>query len=140
VSAHERLVHDQPVEPGSDRSFGVIVGGIVVAISVIQLVSGSPQFVWLMIPGVILVAVALLAPARLHPLNLAWTRLGLMLGRIVSPIIMFLIFVLSVVPTGLLLRLFGKDPLRLRRDTEANSYWIARDPPGPPPESLKDQF
>jgi len=67
-------------------------------------------------------------------------KLGDILHRIASPIALAILFYGVVTPTGLLMRLFGKDPLRLRFDREAKSYWIAREPPGPAPESLKDQF
>ncbi len=51
-----------------------------------------------------------------------------------------IIFYMAVTPTGLLMRLFRRDPLRLRHDPDAPSYWMDRDPPGPAPHSLKDQF
>ena len=82
----------------------------------------------------------LLAPRILHPLNVAWTHLGILLGKIVTPVVMFLVYVVSVIPVGLLVRLLGKDLLRLKPNKGESSYWIERTPPGPPPESLKDQF
>ena len=59
---------------------------------------------------------------------------------VVNPLVMGLLFYLTVTPTGLLMRLFGKDPLRLRFDPEAKSYWIERQPPGPAPETMRHQF
>lgn len=93
-----------------------------------------------MIPGAALIALGALLPRTLHPLNVAWTKLGLLLGRVVTPVVMLFVYVLSVVPAGLLLRAFGKDLLRLEPDPGSPSYWIDRVPPGPPPDSLKDQF
>ena len=87
-----------------------------------------------------LVAFALVRPSMLHPLNVAWMKLGLLLGRVVTPIVMLLVFVVAVLPTGLVVRAMGKDLLLLKRAPTKSSYWIRRDPPGPPPESLKDQF
>jgi hypothetical protein len=58
----------------------------------------------------------------------------------VSPVAMGLVFVTTVVPIGLVMRALGKDPLRLRRDSDAASYWIPRDPPGPAPDTMKNQF
>jgi hypothetical protein len=58
----------------------------------------------------------------------------------VSPVVLGIMFFLVVTPIGLLMRAFGKDPLRLRFDKSASSYWLDRTPPGPPPESLSDQF
>ena len=83
---------------------------------------------------------AFVRPASLTPLNAAWTRLGLLLFRIVNPIVMFLLFVLAILPIGLLMRLGGKDFLRLKRDEAAASYWIPRQPPGPTAESMTEQF
>jgi len=84
--------------------------------------------------------VALLAPRLLRPLNQAWFRFGMLLHRVVSPLVMGLLFFVTVTPIGLLMRLTGKDPLRLRFDPAADSYWIDREPPGPPPDSMRNQF
>lgn len=83
---------------------------------------------------------AMLIPQVLAPANRLWTKFGLLLHNIVSPIALGILFFLVVTPTGLLMRLFGKDPLRLRFDPAASSYWIKRDPPGPAADSLKNQF
>jgi hypothetical protein len=73
----------------------------------------------------------------LAPLNRLWFRFGLLLGKIVTPIVMLLVFVLTVVPTGIVMRLLGKDPLRRKFDKSASSYWVSRDaPPGP----MRNQF
>jgi hypothetical protein len=85
-------------------------------------------------------AVALVRPSLLSPLNRLWFMFGLLLHKIVTPVIMGLIFFLTVTPTGLIMRLSGRDPLRLRRDPEAKTYWIEREPPGPDPETMRNQF
>ena len=82
----------------------------------------------------------LVRPARLQLLNLVWTKFGLLLGRIVNPLVTGLLFFLIVTPAALVSRLLGKDPLSLARDAEALSYWIPRRPPGPPPETMVNQF
>ncbi len=66
--------------------------------------------------------------------------LGLLLGRVVSPIVMALLFFLVVTPTAFLFRLLGKDPLRLAAEPRAGTYWIERRPPGPPPDTMANQF
>ena len=73
-------------------------------------------------------------------LNRLWLRFGLVLYKVVNPAVMTLIFGSTIVPIGVLMRLCGKDPLRLRREPAAASYWIAREPPGPLPETMRDQF
>ena len=83
---------------------------------------------------------ALVRPALLAPLNRLWLRLGLFLHKIITPVVMALIFFTTVLPTGLVMRALGKDPLRLRRDPAAASYWIARNPSGLAPETMKNQF
>jgi hypothetical protein len=78
-------------------------------------------------------------PALLHPLNRLWMKLGLLLHKIVNPIVMGLLFYGTIWPTGLAMRMRGRDLLRLKRDPDADTYWIAR-PPGPLPETMRDQF
>jgi hypothetical protein len=82
-----------------------------------------------------------LRPAVLGPLNRWWLQLGLLLQqRLVTPVIMALLFFGTVTPIALVLRLLGKDLLRLRLDREADSYWIERRPPGPAPDTMRNQF
>ena len=140
MRGHETIVRHDVIEPGSDRSFGLIVGGILAAIGAYQYWSGNSLYPWFAGIGTVLVAGGLILPRALHPLNLAWTHLGVLLGRIVTPVVMFLVYLVSIVPIGLILRASGKDLLRLKRKAAHESYWIERTPPGPPPESLKDQF
>jgi hypothetical protein len=111
-------------------------------VSVSPLLHNPPAAVrwWALGIGVVFLTLAFLWTAPLAPLNRLWSKLGLLLFHIVSPVVLGLLFYLTVTPVGFLLRLFGKDPLRLRRDSAAKSYWILREPPGPAPESMKHQF
>jgi hypothetical protein len=84
--------------------------------------------------------VALVRPALLTPMNRLWTKFGLLLSKIMNPLVLGILFYATVVPIGLLMRATGKDPLRLKFDRAAPSYWIVREPPGPPAESMKNQF
>ena len=77
---------------------------------------------------------------REKPLNQLWFRLGLALHRVVSPIVMLLIYYGAIVPLGLILQVGGKDLLRLKWEPDAPSYWIPRQPPGPPRGSMSKQF
>lgn len=140
MTNHETNETTTPIEPGSDSSFGMIVGGILLAIGAYQYFKGFSAYYWIAGPGAVLILLGMLVPRVLHPLNIAWTRLGILLGRIVTPLVMFLVFVVSIIPIGLILRAIGKDSLRLKPSSEQASYWIERTPPGPTPESLKDQF
>ena len=85
-------------------------------------------------------ATALLCPAALKLFNRLWLKFRLLLHKVVNPIVMALVFFGAVLPTGLIMRALGKDPLRLKWQPDANSYWIDRSPPGPAPKSMKDQF
>ena len=79
-------------------------------------------------------------PSALGALNRGWTHLGALLNRIVSPIVSALVFFVTVTPIGVIRRLSGKDPLRLRADEKAESYWLVRQPPGPDPRTMSNQF
>jgi len=137
---HEDYARGHEVHGGSDRAFGFVVAAALVVLAGLPLLHGGAPRWWLAAPALPLAAVAWLAPARLAPLNRAWQRLGLFLARVVNPVILGVIFYAVVLPVGLVMRLFGHDPLRLRFEREAQSYWIPRDPPGPPPETMRNQF
>jgi hypothetical protein len=94
---------------------------------------------WTTAAAALLLLAALVRPSALHPLNRAWMKLGALLHRIVSPLVMGLLFYGTILPTGLVMRMRGKDLLRLKREPDAESYWIAR-APGPAPKTMKDQF
>jgi len=100
---------------------------------------GGGFFVWLIVAAVF-VAAALLMPRTLAPLRRLWLKLGHLMSIVVSPIILALMYVLAIVVTGVLIRLFGKDLLSLKLKPGDASYWIKRNPPGPEFKSLADQF
>jgi len=80
------------------------------------------------------------APKILRPLNWLWYQIGTMLGKVVSPVVLGIIFFCILTPVSLLTRMFGRDALRLKKVVSSNTHWINRDPPGPEPESFKNQF
>jgi len=124
-----------------DRSFGIVFACFFTFAGIWPLVvrAEAPRY-WALALAVLFAAAALFAPATLAPLNRLWLKLGDLLHRIVSPVVIGLIFCLAVVPVGLLLKLSGKDILRLKRDPSLDSYWILREPPGPPVGSMSKQF
>jgi hypothetical protein len=85
-------------------------------------------------------ACAFFVPNLLKPLNLLWFNLGLALHHIINPIVMAVMFYGAILPMALLLRLLGKDLLRLKWEPESTSYWIPREPPAPAPGSMSKQF
>ncbi len=124
----------------SDRSFGFVFTAVfaIVALWPLRHVFAveSIRLPWLAASAAVLVA-ALAAPAVLAPFNRVWTRIGLLLHRIVNPVIMTLLFHGVFTPIGFLMRLSGKDPLRTKREPGATTYWVPRTTP---PGSLKNQF
>ena len=104
------------------------------------LFSGGQVRWWSLAVSAAFLIVALVRPGLLAPLNAVWMRFGLLLNRIVSPIALLLVYCLAVLPTGWLMRLFGKDPMRRHIDNEVGSYWIERMPPGRPDGQMKKQF
>ena len=86
-------------------------------------------------------AVAIVAPRLLQPLNRLWMAIAEVLHRIVNPLVLGVMFFLIITPMGMVMRALGKDPLRRKFNKGLDTYWIARDPPGPAdPASFKDQF
>jgi hypothetical protein len=138
--AHEDLTREQQVEQSSDRSFGLVFAGVFVLIAGWPLFHGEALRWWAVAVAAVFSLLALLKPALLAGLNRLWVKLGVLLGRIVSPVALGVVFYVALTPIGLLMRLTGGDPLRLKRDPGAASYWIPREPPGPPPDSMTNQF
>ena len=125
---------------GSDRSFGMVMTAAFAVISLLNWWHEGHAWRWTIgIVAVFLVA-TLFYPGVLKPLNQLWLKFGMLLHKVVNPIVMALVFFGTVLPTGLVMRTLGKDLLRLKRQPNVDSYWIERRPPGPVPESMKDQF
>jgi Saxitoxin biosynthesis operon protein SxtJ len=137
---HEDLKReDQTVGP-SNRKFGLTLGIILALIAILKLVERSD---WGIIWGVLAVALigcGLLWPSLLSLPNTLWLKLGLLLHRIVNPVIMAVLFFGTILPIGLLMRAFGKDPLRLKLDKAADSYWLPRSDERPQSEAMRQQF
>ena len=138
--AHEDLTRDQHVEGSSDRAFGMVFAGVFFVIAVWPLVHGTVPRWWAFVVSAGFAGIALLKPVLLARLNRLWMKLGILLGKVVSPIALGVLFYGVLTPIGAIIRLAGKDPLRLKRDPAAISYWIPRNPPGPPPDSMTNQF
>jgi hypothetical protein len=125
---------------GSDRQFGLVFFGFCVLVGAYRLWHAKPgAWVWLIAAGLFLLFAALF-PRALRPLNVVWFKFGLLLHAIVSPVVLGLMFFAVFTPLGMLMRIFGKRPLHLNLDKTADSYWIVRKPPGPPPGSFRNQF
>jgi len=139
--AHEDLSREQEVEGSSDRAFGRVFAAVFLIIAAWPLVSsGAAPRWWALAVAAGFALVAQLRPALLAGLNRYWMKLGLLLGRIVAPVALAVLYYGALTPIGALMRLTGKDPMRQELERDALSYWLPRKPPGPPPDSITNQF
>jgi len=125
--------------PGSERSFGLVFAAFFAVVAIHRIWTGR-EWDWWAAAAVVMIVLALAVPAVLAPFNRLWYRFGMLLSRIVQPVVLGLLFFVTVTPIALIMRSTGKDPLRLRFRKDLDSYWIARDPPGPSGSSLNRQF
>jgi uncharacterized membrane protein len=137
---HDNFTREDSAPGPSDRSFGRVFTIFFSLVGLWPLLHRMPVKWWALIAAAVIASVTLIRPSLLHPANRLWTWFGLMLGKITNPIFTGLLFFFVITPIGLLMRLTGKDLLRLRRDHSASTYWIERRPPGPKPESMPQQF
>lgn len=137
---HEDLSREEHVKAGSDRSFGLVFAGFFTLMSGLSWWRGHTSWHWALPVAAAFLVIAYTYPKVLAPLNFLWMKFGLLLHKIVTPIVLGLLFFVTITPIGLLARACGKDFLRLRLDRDTRSYWIDREPPGPPPQSMTKQF
>jgi hypothetical protein len=140
LSSHEDFSRADDLEVSSDRTFGVVFAVFFLAIALWPLFRGHvPRWWSLPVSGAFLL-IALARPGLLHAVNVLWTRVAVILNKVVSPVVTALMFYLIFTPVGMLMRMSGKDPLHLKPESNLKSYWIERRPPGPPPETMAQQF
>ena len=137
---HESYDHTSAPAGGSDRAFGFVFAIVFLVIGLYPWAFGGGVRAWSIAVAALFLLASLARPALLAPLNRVWTRFGALLHRIVSPIVLGFMFFAVITPMGLVRRVLVKDPLRLDFDPQARSYWVRREPPGPPPQSLTNQF
>lgn len=140
MSTHEDFSRHPLAKGSSDRAFGMVFAVFFALVGLAPLRRQHAIRWWALAVGALFLAMAVMRPTWLQPFNRVWTKLGLILGRVMSPIVTGLLFFLIVTPMGFLVRLLGKDPLRLAADRGAGTYWIERRPPGPSPETMANQF
>ena len=121
---------------GSNRSFGIVFSIVFLLIAIYPLINSEGLRVWSLIIAVIFLFLGLINSKILTPLNKLWFKFGILLGRIVSPIIMGVIFFLVVTPIALIMRAIGKDLLNLKFNKD-KSYWIEK---AGPKSKMKNQF
>jgi hypothetical protein len=135
---HETIHHDAEEPKATERSFGLLFAFVFAAVAAWPLIDMREPRWWALAIAALFLGLALAAPGLLAPLNRLWMAFGKVLHRIVSPVVLGFLYLIAVVPTGWYLRLRGMDPLRLKLDPAAKTYWQHRDPAGP--VSFKNQF
>lgn len=140
MATHEDVSRAHTVNVGSDRSFGIVFTVFCAIVAGVQLWYGSSAFRGWLLAALVFAAFSVVYSRALRPLNILWFKFGMLLHRVVSPLILGVMFFAVFTPIGLWMRLVGKRPLNLRYDPQAESYWIHRRPPGPPPGSFDQQF
>lgn len=134
---HEHYLNES-VEPPSPRSTGLVFA--VVSLIVALLWRNTLYIVFpFLVLACALILMSLVAPRLLGPLNRAWFRFGLLLHKVVNPVVLFLLFAIVFVPTGLVMRLFY-DPLRLKSGRRDSTYWIDCSAAETPKPSMRNQF
>jgi hypothetical protein len=134
---HDPLITSK-IKPPSPRGTGIVFTVVALIVAVIFRRDAT---VWISACAVaaVLAALTVAKPSLLGPLNRAWFKLGLLLNRVVNPVVMLLMFLVAFVPMGLLMRIW-RDPLLRRRRPEAATYWVAREPASEAGHSMKNQF
>jgi hypothetical protein len=124
----------------SNRSFGWTFTAIFVLVGIYSAWQGGGMLGWGLALGALMALVTVAREAWLTPLNRAWMRLGELMGRVVNPLVLGAIYFGIFTPVGLAMRLLGRDAMCRRFDPAAPSYWVRRDPPGPPDGSYRNMF
>jgi Saxitoxin biosynthesis operon protein SxtJ len=122
---------------GANRRFGLILVAVCIILYTLGFQYGSGHVTWLIVAAFLLL-ITLLMPRVLQPLKELWMKVGGLLHKVVSPILLSLFYFLGVVPIGLVMKMLRTDPLRLKPNQK--TYWIERKPPGPEPKTMAELF
>ena len=125
------------IKISSNRSFGIVFFVVFLFIALYPITYSEDIRIWSLIISFIFIILGLLNSKILTPLNKLWFKFGVILGKIISPIIMGIIFFLVVTPIGLIMKVLGKDLLRLKNNKKDNTYWIEKKGPK---SKMKNQF
>ena len=126
----------QEIKISSNRSFGIVFFVFFFIIAIYPLINSGDIRIWSLIIAVVFLALALINSKLLTPLNKIWFKFGIFLGNFIAPIVMGIIYFMVVTPTGLIMKMLGKDLLNLKKNNK-NSYWIEKDNSN---NNLKNQF
>ena len=124
------------VKLGSNKSFGIVFSVVFFIIAIFPILNNDNIRVWSLVISLIFLVLGLINSKLLSPLNKIWFKFGLILSKVVSPVIMGIIFFLVVTPIGILMRILKKDLLNLKYNNK-NTYWIKKKEPE---SKMKNQF
>ena len=127
---------EKKIKVSSNKSFGIVFSIFFLLISIYPLLNNNPIYYWSLFVSFIFLVLGLMNSKILSPLNLLWFKFGILLGKIVSPVVMGIIFFLVVTPISIILKIFGKDVLNLKFNNN-KTYWIVKDGPK---NNMKKQF
>tara|TARA_B100001057_G_scaffold473772_1_gene538638 strand:+ start:1396 stop:1779 length:384 start_codon:yes stop_codon:yes gene_type:complete len=126
----------EDIKISSNRSFGIVFFVVFLLIAFYPLVNGSSIHIWSLIISLIFLTLGIINSSILSPLNKIWFKFGLLLGKIISPLVMGIIFFIVVTPIGILMKILKKDLLNLKYNNN-KSYWIEKNEPK---SKMKNQF
>ena len=126
----------EDIKISSNRSFGIVFFVVFLIVAIYPLINNADLRIWSLVITLTFLILGLINSEFLTPLNKLWFKFGLLLGRLISPIIMGIIFFFVVTPIGLIMKIFGKDVLNLKKNN-AKSYWIKKNSPI---SKMKNQF
>ena len=127
---------NQKIKIGSNKSFGIVFFTVFLIIAIWPLLNGYEIRYWSLIISIVFLILGILNSKILTPLNKIWFKFGILLGNVIAPIVMSIIFFLVVTPTSLIMKLFGKDILGIKKN-RSKSYWIEK---SGPKSKMKNQF
>ncbi len=140
ATTHEDFSRETEVRGSSNRVFGLVFAAVFLVVGLRPYLSARPPRLWAIAIGGVFLLVSMIRPGLLAPLNRAWLRIGLVMQRVMNPVVMGFLFFSTVTPLAFIMRLLGKDPLRLKWEPAARSYWIERKKSDLAPESMRHQF
>jgi Saxitoxin biosynthesis operon protein SxtJ len=140
MNMHEDFSRKEAADGPSNRSFGLTLGIFFALVGLAPLLHSRPVRWWAVAPAAVLLIATAVLPSVLTVPNRLWMKLAWLISKITNPIVTGLMFYLLFTPVAIICRLMGKDLLRLKFDDGVDTYWIPRQPAGPPPETMRNQF
>ena len=125
------------IKISSNRNFGLVFFFISLAVSIWPLTHNESPRIWSAIISLAFLILVLTRSKLLTPLNRLWAKFGIILGSIIAPIVMGVVFFLVITPIGLVMKIIGKDLLSIKYDKKKETYWVKRDKPT---STMKQQF